>query len=390
MIRLFYLAGVLLVLALVLRSEVMSVVAIALAAATWMSSMWLSRVERGLRVHREVPEHLPLGDEAQVTLVLHNTALLRIPWLELRESVPFGVRLAALKPTVITLGAGTTHRISYAIRGNRRGWYSVGPLRIALGDVLGLRKVRLQVGAGHVIVYPRVLPLTVLGLPATLAYGPLRPQGNAIRTEDPSRPAGVRAYVAGDDVRRVDWKSSARQNTLLVRRADPSIAPETMMGLAFGKGDYPAELSQDALERAAIVAASLATALLQRKLPVGLVSNGFDPQNDQLSVRLGFGKGAAQQRIVLSALGRIAVSEGVELWRLLQAQPLPWGGTVVLIIADLTVDQLPELVTLRQRGQQIVLVLVEGTRGGLALAQQQRVAAYSVDRDGMPVQERSA
>lgn len=389
MLKLIYLAAGLLLLALFFRSEVMSIVAITLVMGVWISRFWLRQVERGLRVTREGPQMLAFGEEATVSVVLRNESLMRAPWLEIRESVPFPLRMATLAPTVVSIGAGDVYRVSYAIRGARRGWYSLGPARMVLGDVLGLSSVRLQGPAAHLTVYPRVLPLTTLGLPATLAYGPLRPTGSALRTEDPSRPAGVRQYVPGDDVRRLDWKSSARQDKLLVRRADPTIAPETTIALAFGKEDYPQQASQDALERAAIVAASMSMALLQRKLPVSMVTNGFDPESAQEGLRLGFGKGDAQRRVLLGALGRLSSGAECDLLSLLQTHPLPWGGTVILIIADLTMELLPRIIALRMRGQQIALVLVEGRPSGLALARQQRLPVYSVDPRGLPLPDRS-
>lgn len=390
MTKLIYLAAMLLLLALFFRSEVMSVIAITLVMGIWMSRFWLRHVERGLRITREIPEILAFGEEATVAVVLRNLSLLRVPWVEIRESVPFALRMVTPAPRVVSIGAGDEHRVTYTIRGSRRGWYSLGPARMVLGDVLGLSTVRLQGPAAHVTVYPQVLPLTALGLPATLAYGPLHPTGSALRTEDPSRPAGVREYVVGDDVRRLDWKASARQAQLLVRRADPTIAPETTIALAFGKGDYPQQASQDALERAAIVAASMAMALLQRKLPVSLITNGFDPQSAQEGLRLGFGKGDAQRRVVLGTLGRLSSSAEANLLALLQANPLPWGGTVILIMADLTIELLPHIVALRMRGQQIALVLVEGRPSGLVLARQQRLPVYSVDPRGLPLPDRSA
>ncbi len=389
MLKVIYLAAMLLLLALFFRSEVMSVVAIALVMGVWLSRFWLRRVERGLRVSREVPEMLAFGEEATVAVVLNNRSLLRIPWLEIRESVPFPLRMATPAPMVVSIGAGAEHRVTYPIRGSRRGWYGLGPARMVLGDVLGLGVVRLQGPVAHLTVYPLVLPLSALGLPASLAYGPLRPWGIAQRIEDPSRPAGVRQYVPGDDVRRLDWKSSARRDTLLVRRADPTIAPETTLALAFGKGDYPQQAAQDALERAAIVAASMATALLQRKLPVGLVTNGVDPLSVQQGVKVGFGKGDAHRRVLLGTLGRLSSGSEGELLALLQTHPLPWGGTVILIIADLTMELLPQIVALRMRGQQVALVLVEGRPSGLALARQQRFPVYVVDRRGLPHAERS-
>ena len=381
MFRLLNLALVVLFVGLALRSELVSFVGLVFGAVALLSRLWLRQVEHGLRVRRAAPECLAYGDDATVVVHVSNPTLLRVPWLEIRESTPYALRTVLPQQQVISLGAGGEYQMAYKVRGARRGWYPLGPTQLILGDALGLGRVTLQIPPRHLTVYPRILPLAELGLPATLNIGPLRGR----RGEDPARPAGVRQYVPGDDVRRLDWKSTARQHTLLVRRADPTIAPETTIALAFARHDYAARVLQDALERSVTAAASLSMALLQRKLPVSLISNGYDPQTRRGGVILPFGKGDGQRRMVLGVLGRLESGQELDLFELLGGQPLPWGGTLALVLADLSLELLPQIVALRRRGQQCVLLLVEASPSGRALAAQQRLAAYVVDRQGQPV-----
>lgn len=384
--RLLNLAIMLVLVGVALRSELISFVGLALGAVSLLSRIWLRRVERGLRVSRQAPETLAAGEEATITVQVANPTLLRIPWIEVRESLPFALRTRQPRHQVISLGAGQSYQMTHQVRGARRGWYPLGPTQLVLGDALGLTRLTLQVPPKYITIYPRVLPLATLGLPATLSVGPLTGR----RGEDPARPAGVRQYVPGDDVRRLDWKSSARQSTLLVRRADPTIAPETTIGLAFARQDYEVRTVQDSLERAAVAAASLSMALLQRKLPVSLISNGYEPQARQSGVILPFGKGDGQRRLLLGVLGRLEQGQDQNLFDLLHNHPLPWGGTLVLVLADLTLDVLPHVIALRRRGQQLALLLVESSASGQALAAQQHLSAYTVDRQGLPVGVRHA
>jgi uncharacterized protein (DUF58 family) len=204
------------------------------------------------------------------------------------------------------------------------------------------------------------------------------------RGEDPARPAGVRPYQSGDGVRRLDWKSTARTGELLVRRAEPTLAPETTLALSFRLEDFPARVSMDSLERAVVAAASVGAALLARKLPVGLVTNGVDPKNPEAVVVLPQGKGDAHLQMLLTLLGRIEAGHTTPLYDLLASRPLPWGGTLVLLMADMDATNLLPVNALRRRGQNIAVFLLESTPSGIALARSHHLQPYTVDQRGMP------
>jgi uncharacterized protein (DUF58 family) len=376
MTRLHILAGLLLLIALLFQLEIVGVVAITIAAAALISRFWVGYVQRRLGALRSVPEYISYGEDAIVTLEVENRSLLPILWLDLRERVPLGLRVVDPPRMVLALGAGAKQHFTYQIKGQRRGWYRIGPLQLVVGDVLGLSTRKLQTPPSSVTVHPRVVPLPLLSLPANLGLGPLvGKQG-----EDPARPAGVRQYVPGDDVRRLDWKSSARQATLLMRRSDPTIAPETTIAVAFGSHDYPQRILGDALERAATVAASVGVALLGYKLSLGLVTNGIDPQSGKQGIILRSGKGAGQRQALLGLLGRLEAGAEVDFWKLLHDQSLAWGGTLILVMSDLTPAILPSIEVLRRRGLHPMLLLIDATHDGLAVARERRIPSYKVDR----------
>ena len=376
-------AALLLAGAVVTRSPVLAAAAFILAGATYVTGWWTSRVEQGLRVRQTVAETVGFAETTTVTVEITNTSLLSVPWVQLADSVPLALRLAPPQRHAFALAAGARREFNYRVQGSRRGFYRIGPLKLTTGDVLGLHTRRLAAPPTEITVLPRVLPLPRLELPAQLLWGPLR--ANARRSEDPARPAGVRPYQASDGIRRLDWKSTARQGELLVRRAEPSVTPETTIALAFGRTDFPPRILQDCLERGAVAAASLGVALLQRKLPVALISNGRDPKHVAADVVLPHGKGDSHRQLLLGVLGRLDVSDDRVLWELLARQPLPWGGTIALVIANIEPEQMPYVTALRRRGQHILMLLLEPTTGGLAFAREQGVPVWPVNREGLPL-----
>ncbi len=381
------LALILLIAGATLRSPTLGAAAFILAGATFVTSWWTKWVERGLRVRYTVPGTLNFGDEANVTIDITNTSLLPVPWIQVTDSVPLTLRISAPLRAAFGISAGASRQIVYSIRGARRGFYRLGPLRLTTGDVLGLYVRSMTIPVAEMTVFPRVLPLPRLQLPAQLPFGPLATRQH--RGEDPARPMGARPYQSSDGVRRLDWKASASHGELLVRRAEPSVAPETMLALAFRASDYPAHVAQDSLERAVVATASLAAALIQRKLPVGLVTNGIDPKNPAADIVLVHGKGDGHLQTMLHLLGRLDVGTQVGLPELLARQVLPWGGTLALVVGDLDITMLPQLDALRRRGQHIVAYLLEPTAAGLAFARSQGVPAVQVDERGVPLPSRS-
>ncbi len=372
--------------ALALREPLLAAAGLFLGGATLITGWWTTQVERRMRVQHMVPETVSFGEHATVTIEIANHSLLPVPWIQVVDSVPLALRTAPPPRLAFSLGAGALRRVSYDVVGGRRGFYRLGPLRLATGDVLGLHTRQLTTRPAELTVLPRVLPLDRFVLPAQLPFGPLA--SHVRRGEDPARPAGVRPYQASDGVRRLDWKSTARYGELLVRRAEPSVAPETTIALAFARQDFAARILQDCLERGATAAASLGSALLARKLPVSLVSNGVDSKHPQAEVVLPHGKGEGHRHVLLYLLGRLEAGDGPTLFEVLARQTLPWGGTLALIIADLDVELLPQIVRLKRRGQHVIALLLEPTPGGLALARRERIGVFSVDREGAPVPER--
>jgi uncharacterized protein (DUF58 family) len=374
-----------LALAALLRGEIffyLLYVLVGLQVAAWA---WVRQSARALRWSRQLPAAAFPGESVEVTIVVRNTGLVPIPWLALHESLPPALRTPPSVRRVLALGAYEQREIAYTLQGRRRGLYSIGPLTMRTGDVLGLYERPLAGGAtDSLVVYPQVLPLPELGLPAALPFG-ARPAPGSLFT-DPARPIGVRPYQPGDGVRQIDWKSSARAGGLQVRRHEPAIARETMLALAFSRAEYPGRFIYDELERAAVAAASLAADLIARGQPVGLCSSGHDTLAAGQAAPIMPARGRAHLITILRLLGRLEAPPTGDLAGVLDraAVSLGWGSTVVLVAATGGQALVERLLPLRRRGLRVALVLVEGSPDDVALAHRHHLACYLVDRAGAP------
>ncbi len=375
----------LLAVAAALRAEIffyLLYVLVGLQLAAWA---WVRVATRSLRWSRRMPAAAFPGEPVEVSLVVRNASLLPIPWLMLHESLPAALRTPPSLREVLALGAREERTLTYTLQGRRRGLYRVGPLLLRTGDVLGLYERPLDGGSvDYLVIYPQVLPLPELGLPAALPFG-ARPAPGSLFT-DPARPIGVRPYQPGDGVRRIDWKNSARAGELQVRRHEPAIARETMVALAFSRAEYPGRFLFDELERAVVAAASLAADLSGRGQPVGLCSSGHDPLAPGPAAVIAPAMGRPHLIEVLHMLGRLEAPPAGDITLTLEraAASLGWGSTVILVAAGAGLPLVERLISLRRRGLHIALVLVEGGADDIALARRHKIACFLVNRAGAP------
>jgi uncharacterized protein (DUF58 family) len=376
---------ILLVIAALLRSEIffyLLYVLISFQVAAWL---WVRTAVRKLNWRRELPAAAFPGEPITITLRVQNRSLLPVPWLMIYESLPPTLYPPPGVRRVLALGVHEERNLTYTIQASRRGLYTIGPLRLQTGDVFGLREQPLAGGAVDTLtIFPEVVPLPDLGLPAALPFG-AQPFAQSLFT-DPARPSGVRNYQPGDPPRQVDWKSSARVGTLQVRRHEPAIARTTLIALAFSRTEYQVRYIYDALERAIVAAASIAVDLSAQRQPVGLCTSGADPLAVGAAPVLPPDHGHAHVIEILKLLGRLEVAADGDIDAVLSAAAadLGWGATVVIVGVGIDVERLARLIGLQRRGVRIALVLVEGAAADIARARRHGIAVYLVDRTGVP------
>ncbi len=186
---------------------------------TFAGDLILAASVTRLRVSRSGDAKIHLGQEGTIILAVANSGRRR-----LRGVVRDGWRpSAAARPgrTRIDLPAGDLARLTTTLTPQRRGDFEAGLVTIRSLGPLGLAGRQRSLTAPFTV---RVLPpfLSRKHLPEKLARlreldglhkSMLRGQGSEFDS--------LRAYVLGDDVRSIDWRSSARRNDVLVRTWRP-------------------------------------------------------------------------------------------------------------------------------------------------------------------------
>jgi uncharacterized protein (DUF58 family) len=242
------------------------------AWSRWYPGWALTR----LNIWRDYNDHAFWGEPVTVNVRLQNKSRLPLPWITISESQAVELAAATQMSHVTALRSKETSVFSYEVRAWRRGYYKLGPMRLSSGDLFGLAAEKVgRYPADYLTIYPRITPLSQMGLPSRLPFGTIASRQRLF--EDPARPAGVRDFRSGDSIRQINWKSSAHTRQLMVKTYQPAISLETAVLLNLHQDDYQRENRANHIEWAIEVAASLAAHLIDQRQAVGLLTNGVDP-----------------------------------------------------------------------------------------------------------------
>ena len=208
----------------------------------------------------------------EVAAHIDVTAATSVDRLELLLELPPGVEVTSGEnPTALRLQAGEQRTVELELRCRRWGIYEIGDIGVRARDALRLvvweRRFRLE----RVLkAYPTAETLQHLLVPlqTRLLTGSdvSRSKGDGIEYAD------LRDYAPGDRLRAINWRASARRDALVVSERHPEQNTDVVLFL-----DSFSDLqnaSRSTLSEAVRAAATLATAYLERRDRVGLVSFG--------------------------------------------------------------------------------------------------------------------
>jgi uncharacterized protein (DUF58 family) len=362
----------LLLLGVVVSSEPVIGLSVLLLLAGGVAQLWSKHSLDNVRYERIIPEPRGFpGERMAMTLRLINDKVLPVPLIELRDAFPEGVleneehlRPAAF-PGFVLLGRSAHmswyERINWPIEFDApaRGFYRLGPARLSSGDLFGLFPVdRNERGHDSLIIYPRIYSMPELGLPSRRPFGEQR--GRERLFEDPSRIAGSREYRPGDPMKRIDWKGTARHQSLMSRVYEPSSTHHLLIALnvhtlAHTWEGYIPEL----LERLLSTAGSVARYGIEAGYSVGLVANGLFPDSDR-PLRIPVGSSSDQLMRILEALAVIGPLTLVPLQTILdrEAQSFPFGATLVCVTARMEPELAASLMQIAATGHAVTVLSV--------------------------------
>jgi len=237
----------------------------------WLSGyLWVRVLAKNLSIHREMRfGWAQVGDRLEERFTLSNHNWVPALWVEVIDhtSMPdYRVSRAT------GVGGSSTNRWITQGVCNQRGLFTLGPTSLRSGDPLGIYSLEINdPKSANLMITPPIVPLPSIEVAPGGRSGEGRPKPDA--PEQTVSTSGVRQYVAGDSLRWIHWRTTARRDELYVRLFEGTPAGDWWIVLDMDQSVQVGEGQNATQEHGIILAASLADRGLRTQRSVGLVAN---------------------------------------------------------------------------------------------------------------------
>jgi uncharacterized protein (DUF58 family) len=185
-------------------------------------------------VRRDVPRPLSLGEDQAILTGIRAPRAAGLA-VTVADHVPAGIGPGQREVAGAFDRAGV-FVAEYGCHPARRGSYAFGPVDLRVAHARGLVARQVRVTApDEAAVYPSVLAIRRYQL--TLRRGmPFRPGLRRSRPPGATTAfSGLRDYLPGDDVRRINWKATARRDTPVTIETEAERGQQVMLLLDCGR-----------------------------------------------------------------------------------------------------------------------------------------------------------
>jgi uncharacterized protein (DUF58 family) len=319
------------VVARIAGSPTLHMIAVGLVVLPFATSLFARWSRHRLRIRRRLSEtRVQPGQRVQVELEVENQTSAQTSFLLIEDRLPSALGRSA-RLVIASLHGRGRQLVRYTLTPRRRGRYMLGPLTVDLSDPFALTKVRVEFDEREeLVVAPEV---------ENLIGGPDSPFGTTsglalakhlFRTGDEFYT--MRAYVEGDDLRRIHWRSVARSGELMIRQDESSRRSNAVL-FVDTRDSAVGQTHSPCFEKVVSAGASLGILLLRYGFSVKLVTTQLPPQRvgeEQLLEALA-GISHDTSRALSTGLGRLRMAAGSDTTLVVVGAPPPPNELAALI-----------------------------------------------------------
>lgn len=175
--------------------------------------------------------------------------------------------------------------------------------------------------------------------------------------EDPSVIKGFHDYQFGDEVKKINWKLSAKHNRIIVNHYQQTVSSGNLLILNLFEDDYNIRKMEYHIDRAIEIITSVLRNFYNLKQDIGLISNCRMNDSDTILYH-NTGRRGRHLMAILSDLAVIEANKNIVLKEVLDRcmLDLTWGMNLFIFTPDLDDESLSKLIYLREKGFIITIV----------------------------------
>ena len=158
---------ILMIVAAILQQDAVLTIFYLIIGVYLVGFFWSRKALNNVDVARNFPKRIFLNQPINISLELINRSWLPVVWLQIHESLPIELISPNFYHQVINLGSHEKVKLNFSFRGNKRGYYPIGPTSLHSGDIFGLtQNGERHIEPDHLTVYPKIIPFSYLGIPS--------------------------------------------------------------------------------------------------------------------------------------------------------------------------------------------------------------------------------
>lgn len=317
------------------------------------------------------------GERVELVEIIRNRKILPVPWIRVESRISpflrFGhggqseereISADQYHKSVFYLGPFSQITRRHDVTCLKRGHYEAGSVALTAGDLLAAWMKTRQMSLSCALdVYPRLLSEDELDTPSTRWQGELAVKRWIM--PDPFLVSGIRDYRAGDPLRDVHWRASARTGTLQVKTRDYTADPRMLVVLNVQASEEQwgdlMDYEQEGIEQGVRIAATLCQRALDAGVEAGFATNACmtGEKGTGKTILIPARRANDQMEILLTAMARMEIHREITFPTLLEAL-CDLQGEDILILSVYDSEQIQSrLDMLRAAGNSVTMMMLE-------------------------------
>ena len=336
-----------------------------------LAQFWNKNIFNKLKIERNLSQkRVNIGDKIYYEIEIENKKFLPVLGLILKDKVTVGIDFINksfsqkvpgnnfnLFQDLFSLKWYEKVNRKYDFIPKKRGYYRFGEGNLFYSGVFGFYKNKLfDNNYCELIVYPKILNAKKLNVNLKQLFGSSISEGWIHK--DPLNKVGVRPYESTDDIKKINWKASARHNKLESNVYKPSYDREINIFLStLTTENWWEGINSNLLELLIIYAASIANYSLNKGYQVGLYSDGLVKRSAS-SLKLKPGKGSLHKKTLFSNLAMIQPADRMKFSNILykEKKNIKNSSTIIIILAIIN-DEILKIINQYRKKYNLSLII---------------------------------